>query len=152
MNTRSLRPWWRRVVKGYRASMKLGQLAQVPVLTLSLPLLGGSLLATSYTLAGLWVMMADLRPMFRRRLRERGWMPSARPGGVGSARLSMCLILYPHRARIVDSMRPAGPAPTITWTKRLSQPRPQTGYISRATTYRYHSLCWRIPALVATPC
>lgn len=49
-------------------------------------------------------------------------------------------------------MRPAGPAPTITWTKRLSQPRPQTGYISRATTYRYHSLCWRIPALVATPC
>lgn len=42
-------------------------------------------------------------------------MPSARPVGVGSARLSICLMLYPHRAKHVESMRPTGPAPTMTW-------------------------------------
>jgi len=114
MKTRSIRPWCRRVVKGYRASMKLGHEGHVPVLWMPLPFCFGSQKATSYTLAGVLAMIARLRPMFRSRSRERGWIPSARPVTVGSGRMSMCLILYPHLARQVDSSSPTGPAPMMT--------------------------------------
>jgi hypothetical protein len=70
MKTRSIRPWWRSVVNGYRASMNFGQLAQVPVRWM--PFEFGSQKATSYTFAGSCSIIFRLRPIFRRRSNERG--------------------------------------------------------------------------------
>ncbi len=94
MNTRSIRPWWRSAVNGYRASRKLGQLAHVPVRAIFPFSPGaGSQKATSKTLAGSYAIILRLRPRLRSISSDRGCIPSARPVAVGTGRLSMCLIL-----------------------------------------------------------